>query len=350
MGAQFATEDAAADDDYFVRLLAFIWRFRGICVLILAMGAGAGVAVQSRSLPLRTTLSLRLVSPCVAYRHSDYWTPSGKAWRSQLTAGATKYAEPRLQITVHAGQDPWLLKVTADHNARDAVEDVLRNLVRETEEQLGVTRGMPLWSNALNSETAPPASNPAGLMVQLRLKLTRLEELLAENSSQDVEKSAIVPPARTQFPPLSFSGTWSPVPVQSVPYLPWFERLQGQVCEQLSGAASGKLSGQLTGEEQQEMALNLEQAAMLVSQVWFSMDPLNPVQQLPQGQIQSVTHAPNTDVSMLLAAGRGCWYACAFVLVGAMLGEWLAAKRRMIVRDPKLVLPDEQCDSLPTTH
>ena len=79
-------------------------------------------------------------------------------------------------------------------------------------------------------------------------------------------------------------------------------------------------------------------------------NPLNPVQQLPQGQIQSVTHAPNTDVSMLLAAGRGCWYACAFVLVGAMLGEWLAAKRRMIVRDPKLVLPDEQCDSLPTTH
>ena len=57
MGSQFPTEGEAVDDDYFVRLLAFMWRCRGLCVLVLAMGAVAGVATQSRSLPFRTTLA-----------------------------------------------------------------------------------------------------------------------------------------------------------------------------------------------------------------------------------------------------------------------------------------------------
>lgn len=51
-------------------------------------------------------------------------------------------------------------------------------------------------------------------------------------------------------------------------------------------------------------------------------NPLNPVQQLPQAQIQSVIHVPITDVSMLLAGGRGCWYALAFLVIAAMAGEW----------------------------
>ena len=339
MGSQFPTEGEAVDDDYFVRLLAFMWRCRGLCVLVLAMGAVAGVATQSRSLPFRTTLALRLVSPCVAYRHSDYWTPSGSAWRSQLTAGTIRYAGPRLQITVHAAKDPWLLNVTADHDQSDAVENVLRNLVRETEEQLGVAGVIPQASDTMHAEANVAPLNSAGLTVQLRLTLTRLAKLVAECRAAEIQKSEIVPSATSTFRhPQNVSGTWSPVPIQSVPYYPWFERLHDDVCQQLSDSASMSGAGHLTGQQQLDLAMNLEQASFLVSQVWFSMDPLNPVQKLPQGQIQSVIRAPNPDVSMLLAAGRGCWYAVAFLVIAAMAGEWLGLHWRTVLQSSKASL------------
>lgn len=306
-----------SDDDYVVRLLGFIWRFRKAFALMLLLGVTIAALNHHSEYPFRTTLNLRLVSPCVAYRHVDYWVPSGKAWRSQLMAASENHKSAELLISVHAGSEPWLLSLTADHSTQESAELLLVDLVRDVERQLGSHE-----TSAPDKNLSPfPIVDSAAMMTQLRVSLTSLEESLTRYGVAH-DETVINAVGTSQFSQKFFSGTLSPVPIQCVPYFPWFERLHNEVCAQLSSSASAGEDQRLTLVQQQELAENLENACTLVSQIWFSMDPMNPVQKLPQGQILSVHVIGTQKQSMLSSAGKGFFYTVLALLAFAMFAEW----------------------------
>ena len=214
------------------------------------------------------------------------------------------------------GEDPWFLTLTAEHKEDSRLEGLLRDLVGEAERQLGVSR---FSANDVVENASGKASSFGGssdLMLELRQKLTKIERALAANGAvQRSEGLDEVTPA------VHVSGTWSPVPIQSVPYFPWFERLQARVCEELSVSVNAKNSDQLV-IERQEMAEDLEQASILMTQVWFSLDPLNPVNELPHGNIQSVYSSPNYGESILRTAALGCWFGVVAAAAIAAVAMW----------------------------
>jgi hypothetical protein len=305
------------DDDYVVRLLGFIWRFRKAFAVMLLSGVAIAALNHHSEHQFRTTLNLRLVSPCVAYRHVDYWVPSGKAWRSQLIAASENYKNAELLISVHAGSEPWLLSLTADHPTPESAEMILVDLIRDVDRQLGSHETSAIEKN----QSLFPIIDSAGMMTQLRVSLTSLEESLARYGVAH-DETVINAVDTSPFSQKFFSGTFSPVPIQSVPYFPWFERLHNEVCTQLSLSASAGERQRLTLVQQQELAENLENACTLVSQIWFSMDPMNPVQKLPQGQILSVHVIGTQKQSMLSSAGTGFFYTALALLAFAMFAEW----------------------------
>ncbi len=84
-----SAEEIQSDDDYVIRLFAFMWRYRILFAGVILTSGLISVVLDQSSLPYRTVMSVRLVSPCVAYKHREYWEPSSKAWRSQLNAAAS---------------------------------------------------------------------------------------------------------------------------------------------------------------------------------------------------------------------------------------------------------------------
>ena len=197
------------------------------------------------ALPERTTMSLRLVSPCVAYRHHDFWNPSSAAWRSQLNAAASKHQSRDLKVVVNAGQEPWLLPVTAEHEQNDEIEQFLTGLVKEAESQLGVTESSgDAGDTSVAGEQAANVGS-SNLMLSLRRRLEKLDRLVVQ--PQGTAWPASGHPGVNSFP--RGSGTLSPVPIESVPYYPWFERLQVAGCEALSSSASGRNQRQLPEEQ-----------------------------------------------------------------------------------------------------
>ena len=312
--------DGDDDNDGVVRLLAFIWRYRIAVILILGTSSLLSVLFHEAALPFRTTMSLRLVSPCIAYRHHDFWNPSSAAWRSQLNAVASKHQSRDLKVVVNAGQEPWLLTVTAEHEQNDEIEHLLRSLVIETETQLGVTEsfgGVRETSGAGEEVVNISSSN---LMLSLRRTLEKLDRLLGER--RETEWPAHEHPVNS-FPHIS--GTLSPVPIESVPYYPWFQRLQVAACEALSSAVSGSDQPQLPEEQLRQIAGHLEHAASLMTQVWFSLDPLNPVGQIPEARVQSVSGGSNRQRSMVQVVGIGLWSGLFGILLLASVTLWFSA-------------------------
>jgi len=215
-------------NDYFVRLLGVVWRFRLLCIGVLFISAFVGILRQSHDYQFRTTLGLRLVSPCVAYRHSDYWIPASKTWKSQLSLNAVKYSVSDQQISVRAGDDPWLLTLVADHDQPDTAEALLRELARESSIQLHAVGqvGDSVMSSA--SQCDEMAVDPMSLMLNLRHALSRVEAIVSKcrkNQEAEVIASDKKHETDTYFQARGVSGTWSTVPIESVPYFPWFERL-----------------------------------------------------------------------------------------------------------------------------
>lgn len=309
-------DESQPDDDYFIRLLAFMWRYCILFAAIILSSSLISVVLHQSSLPYRTVISVRLVSPCVAYKHREYWEPSSKSWRSQLNAAASAYQTSELRIVATVGEEPWLIALTAEHKEDSRVEGLLRDLVGEAERQLGVSQFGVKDADESGLGQTNSSIGSSALMLELRQKLTKIEQALAAiDVVQQGEGFAEVNPA------VHVSGTWSPVPIQSVPYFPWFERLQARVCEELSVSANAKSGDQLV-TERQEMAEDLEQASILMTQVWFSLDPLNPVNELPRGNIQSVYSSPNYGESILRTAALGCWFGVVAAAAIAAVAMW----------------------------
>ena len=322
---QQSSDRGEFDDDYFVRLLAFMLRHRVFCLSVVLMSSLISVVLHQSSLPYRTVMCVRLVSPCVAYKHREYWELSSRAWRSQLNAAASRHQSSELQISSTVGEEPWLLVLTAEYAQHDQIEGLLRDLVHEVEHQLGVNRFDT--SDVDGSIAGKPKSfaGSSALMLELRQKLMKIERALDANDvvQHDLglagEKTAV-----------HVSGTWSPVPIQSVPYFPWFDRLQARVCEELSVSATTKNGDQLINERK-EMAEDLEQASILITQVWFSLDPLNPVNELPHARIQSIYSGRNHRESIVRTAVLGCWFGAVATAVVAAVGMWYSTNASKIL-------------------
>jgi len=165
----------------------------------------------------------RLVSPCVSYRHSDFWEPSSQVWRSQLGQASGKYSREDLRITVRMGEKPWLLTVVADHIQSGVAESVLRELAVETESQLFER---PQDAEAVTSrarEANDTAMDPDSLMVEFHTTLTQLEELLAacENEADDKRGDIDRMSSGSRFDrPRQVTGTCPASPLRACPILP----------------------------------------------------------------------------------------------------------------------------------
>ncbi len=316
-----AFPDLIDDEDYFVRLAAFLWRFRGLCILVLVVSALAGAIYHQAMLPRQTALSLRLVSPSVSYRYSDYWVPAGKVWRAQLVAMAEERSRPDRKISVRPTDEPWLLELSAEHTLSDVPEDDLRKLVSDAQSELGVPSGVDGEADS-RVLSALGSSGPTELMSQLKHRLLILEQLLQQAGSET--DGAVTSVVRTGLESrhLQISGTATSVPVQSVPYYPWYESVQQRVCQRLAASGdSSKVNG-LSEEQRDSLSGNLEQASLLLTQVWFGMDPLNPANQLPSAQIQRAQQGPSGH-SLINTVALSCWFGLAAILVLAIAGEWL---------------------------
>ena len=165
-------------------------------------------------------------------------------------------------------------------------------------------------------------------MLSLRRTLQKLDRLLAEPG--ETEWSAYEHSVNS-FPRIS--GTMSPVPIESVPYYPWFQRLQVAACEVLSSSASGKNKLQFRQEQLSQIAEQLEHAASLMTRVWFSLDPLNPVGQIPEARVQSVSRGSNQQRSIVTVIGFGFWFGMFGILLVASVSMWIsvhAAKIRAL--------------------
>jgi hypothetical protein len=343
---RFAFGDGAQDsEDSLVYILSTLWRFRILCLVIIIAGACFGVATKQRSFPFRTTLALRLVSPCVSYRHTDFWDPASQVWRSQLGQTSWKYYKDDLQITVRMGEKPWLLTVVADHMQTGAAESVLRDLAAETESQLF---GQSLDEEVVTSPARAAndaAMNPDSLMVELCSTLTQLEELLAacetktgDNKTGDNQGAVRQMTRASHFDrPHQMSGTLSSVPIESVPYYPWFDSLHDRACYCLSQRDTESAEAKPNDLELQAVARKTERAAMLLSKVWLSMDPLNPVHQLPGARIQSIIEVPQNKQHAVMQGGiLGAWFGLVAAVVTALVAAWLSAHWREILANPKL--------------
>ncbi len=230
-----------------------------------------------------------------------------------------------MHITVTVGEEPWLVTVTAEHAENDQVTQFLQDLVNEVELQLGAKR---FASNEVGERVSEKPRSFAGssdLMFELRQKLPKIERTLApyEGTQHGADSVQLNPHAHV-------SGTWSPVPIESVPYFPWFQSLQARVCEELSVASHAKNGDQLM-IERQKMAEDLEQASILMTQVWFSLDPLNPVNELPQANVQSVYSGPNHGESIVRIAALGCWFGGVAAAAIAVLVMWGAENASKII-------------------
>ncbi len=177
-----AMESDNSDDDYLSRLLAFMWRFRLLCAAIILAGAIIGPFRHRQTFPLRTTLSLRLVSPSVGYKHGDFWAASGKAWLTELTTVAAKSSTPQLQISVLTARDPWQLTVVALHSATEGVEGTLLQVVEKAGQLLHPGEGPAEIFDPKFVTPVRAAKDSRGLMAELRYHLTELEKLLGNSS------------------------------------------------------------------------------------------------------------------------------------------------------------------------
>jgi hypothetical protein len=76
---------------------------------------------------------------------------------------------------------------------------------------------------------------------------------------------------------------------------------------------------------------------MLLSKVWLSMDPLNPVHQLPGARIQSIIEVPQNKQHAVVQGGiLGAWFGLVAAVVTALVAAWLSAHWREILANPKL--------------
>lgn len=308
-------ETSESDDDYFVRFLAYLWRYRIVCLLIVMAGSMIGVVSQRSGLPLRTTMSLRLVSPFMSYRNRDYWTLSAKVWRSELEAIAAKHTSPNLKIVVAAGTEPWLLTVSAEHGSDTQTEQLLKQLLNEAERQLGADR-LP---DDTNVPSAVPASSyspeTSRILSGLRQELSKTEELL-QGSIPDVR-----PIEKTSVPQISDGSS---IPFHVVAYYPWFQRLQDRACESLSWAASGRTENVLTQAQQQEVAKHLEEASSLMIQAWFAIDPSNPANMMPIASIQSLYNTLSDSKSVVRSAAIGAWFGAVAAVILLSVVMWFS--------------------------
>lgn len=313
--------DLIDDEDYFVRLAAFLWRFRTLCILVLVVSALAGAIYFQAMLPRRTALSLRLVSPSVSYRYSDYWVSAGKMWRAELVAMAEERSRPDRKILVRATDEPWLLELSAEHTLSDALEDDLRKLVGDVQSELGVSSGVDGEADS-RVLSALGTAGPTELMSQLKHRLLTLEQLLQQAGSET--DGAVTSVVRTGLESghLQISGTATSVPVQSVPYYPWYESMQQRVCQRLAASRDSTNASSLSEEQRDSLSGNLEQASLLLTQVWFGMDPLNSANQLPSAQIQRAQQG-SSGHSLINTVALSCWFGLAAILVLAIAGEWL---------------------------
>ena len=328
-----AFPDLGDDEDYFVRLAAFLWRFRGPCILVLVVSALVGAIFHQEMLPRRTALSLRLVSPGVSYRYADYWVPAGKVWRAQLVAMAGERSRPDRKISVRATDEPWLLELSAEHTLSDTPEGDLRKLVGDAQSELGVPSGVDGETNS-RVLSALGSAGPTALMSQLKHRLLTLEQLLQQASSEI--EGAVTSVVRTGLESghLQISGTATSVPVQSVPYYPWYESVQQRVCQRLAASGDSSKVTSLSEEQRNSLSGNLEQASLLLTQVWFGMDPLNPANQLPSAQIQRAQQGLSGH-SLIKTVAISCWFGLAAILVLAIVGEWLMRNSRQIFNGKK---------------
>lgn len=316
-----AFPDLIDDEDYFVRLAAFLWRFRTLCILVLVVSALAGAIYFQAMLPRRTALSLRLVSPSVSYRYSDYWVSAGKMWRAQLVAMAGERSRPDRKISIRATDEPWLFELSAEHTLSDVAEDDLRKLVSDAQSELRILSGVDDEADS-RVLSALGSAGPTELMSQLKYRLLTLEQLLQQASTETEGAVASVVRTGLESGHLQISGTATSVPVQSVPYYPWYESVQQRVCQRLAASGDSKIAKRLSEEQRNSLSENLEQASLLLTQVWFGMDPLNPANQLPSAQIQRAQQG-SSGHSLINTVALSCWFGLAVILALAIAGEWL---------------------------
>lgn len=313
-----STDTSAPDDDYFVRFLAYVWRYRiaGL-LLFVCITIVAGFVTHQSALPYRTTVSLRLVSPFLTYRNRDYWTTSGKIWRSELDALGGKLSSPDLKIATTVAAEPWLLSVTAEHSANDQIEDVLKQLVNDAARQLAEVNSSAAETDTLVAASAGYSSGMSGILTALRQELSKLEELVPASASVDRTADQLAEAG------ISSASTSSSVPFQAVPYFPWFQRLQLRACDALSRAAKAEPGRELSADQQREMAHHLEEASSLMTQVWLGLDPSNPVNMIPSATMQSIQSHPNTGRSISRSATIGIWFGAAAVVALSCISMWL---------------------------
>ncbi len=308
-------ETSESDDDYFVRFLAYLWRYRIVCVLFVIAGSIIGVVTHESPQPLRTIMPLRLDSPFMSYANRDYWTLSAKVWRSELEAIAAKHTSPNLKIAVAVGSEPWLLTVSAEHGSDTQTEALLKQLLNQAERQLGADR---LPDDTIVPSVVPASSyspETARILTALRRELSKTEELL-QGSIPDER-----PIEKTSVPQISDGSS---IPFQAVAYYPWFQRLQERACDALSRAASGRTENVLTQAQQQEVAKHIEEASSLMTQAWFALDPSNPVNMMPMASVQAVYSTPNGSKSILKPVAVGAWFGALAILLLASTTMWLS--------------------------
>jgi len=225
-----------------------------------------------------------------------------------------------------------------------AAESVLRDLAAETESQLF---GQSLDEEVVTSPARAAndaAMDPDSLMVEFCSTLTQLEKLLAacETKTDDHKTGDNQGAVRRLTPqshfdgPHQMSGTWSSVPIESVPYYPWFDSLHDRACYCLSRRDTESAEAKPPDLELQAVARKTERAAMLLTKVWLSMDPLNPVHQLPGARVQSIIEAPHNKQQAAVQGGiQGAWFGLVAAVVTALVAAWLSAHWAKIVANPK---------------
>ena len=62
-----------------------------------------------------------------------------------------------------------------------------------------------------------------------------------------------------------------------------------------------------------------------MTQVWFSLDPLNPVGQIPEARMQSVSGGSNRQRPMVQVVGIGLWFGLFGIFRVASVSLWFSA-------------------------
>jgi hypothetical protein len=326
--------------DSVIWMLAALYRRKWLCLVVIV----AVVLVNLTRLPevhrFKTVAGLRLVSPCVSYTQRDYWGPSSTVWLSQLRLRAPEFERNSTRISIRLDEEDWLLILEVDHNKPNEGKAALVSLIEQTNRQLSI-KGGDSEHNAneqiANLNSSIPA--PESLLTQFRGLLIEIERGLSaqENSNGGLPVTALSgrPPeqGRTFESPILVTTTSSQVPIETVPYYPWFESLHYRLSATLSDSArSAKDEPQQLNHDLKAMAEKLEDAAVLLSRVRVSMNPNKPVQELPMAKTESLVEYPEQSITHFNQNIKlGLFFGLTVAVSVVFIAEWISGHWGQIV-------------------